>query len=693
MPTRKGGPRPLRQRMTPAEMRAAAASETEATEAQAAEAAATEAAAAEAAAAEAAPEPSAEPAAPAKVPRRNALFPVGASLYPLDEESANWDAWYARDVADDLALLEEARAGLVRVFVSWRVLEPQVSQYNTDALQQLLDIVSAARAKKLQTIVCLFADDRHAELVDVPWAKKRDPRTDPYLIQREIALAQKVVGHLRSDAGVFAWQLANEAFLSGFTEKSELDEWTMLLREAVHEIDSERPMTLGVDAETFFRSTGVDARDAVESCEFAVSHVTAAYRAYAAEGPITSGPSTYLESFLLRAANRGKPVLLDDAGTLSLDFSAAEEAAAMRTALWSGLANRAAGVLARRFRDLTTDQREPYFLDPYETLVGVVDAEGELKPAFDEVRRFVRSAARIDLKEFAQTPERTAVVIPAERFNPLPDLASLFDARSCLSAFIGAKRAHLPVAVAHETDEFSEYSVLIVPSAFNLADDTWDRLTAFVQGGGALVLSYGGGDAHPAIRELFGVEFRGDGGPRSLLSCRVAQDDMLGALVSFDAHFEVSNYALLSGGTATVVATDAKGSPLLTVNAVGQGRAVYIAAPLERAIAQGDPWATPAPISNLLREVYGAVARSAGCGAPVVCDVPAVEVTLLQGESEDVLVLINHAPEKVSPSLTTDRRIASVTDARGGAPVAVGGSTFGVAIEPNGVLALRLSYA
>ena len=677
MPTRKGGPRPPRQRIAPPEPVAPPT----------AEAAFSSMGSAEGGSAPEAPPP------PAKVVRRNPLFPTGVSLYPLDSESSNWDAWYAGEIEPDLALVEQARFGLIRIFASWKVLEPQVGQYDEDGLQRLLDIVAAARARKLQTIVCFFADDRHAEMVDVPWGKKRDPRTDAYLIQREISLVQQIVTHLRSDAGVFAWQLANEAFLSGFTDKHELDEWTMLLREAVQELDPKRPMTLGIDAETFFRSTGVDARDAVESCEFAVSHVTAAYRAYAAEGPVTSGPSTYLESFLLRTANRGKPVLLDDAGTLSLDFSPAEEAAAMRTSLWSALGNRAAGVLARRLRDMETERREPYYLDPFETLVGLTAVDGALKPSFAEANHFVRAAARIDLKSFVQTPERTAVIIPAERFNPLPDLASLFDARACLAAFIGAKHAHLPVAIAHEADDFSAYSVLFVPSAFNLADETWERLATFVQAGGSLLLSYGGGDAHPAIRELFGVEFRGDGGPRSTFSCRVAQEEILGALENFDAQFEVSNYALLSGGTATIVATDAKGSPLLTVNAVGQGRAVYIAAPLERAIAQGDPWATPAPVRRLQSEVYGAVARAAGCGAPVGCDVAEVEVVLFQGESEDILLLINHASEKVAPGLVADRRIGSITDVRGGAPVAVGSSTFGVTLDPNGVLVLRLSYA
>ena len=703
MPTRKEGPRVQRRRLEPAEGPVAAetvaaavpqdADEPVATAAAATAPDATDAASASPARPNASAPFAADAAAAAHPPRRNPLFPVGVSLYPLDEESTSFADAYARDLSPDLAALQGAEFGLVRLFVAWKVLEPAVGQYDQDALQHLADLVRSAREHKLQTVVCFFADDRHADLSEAGWATKRDPRTDAYLIQREISLVAQVVGKLRTDAGVFAWQLGNEAFLSGFTEKRELDEWTMLLREAIRELDPKRPIGLGLDAETFFRETGIDARDAVATCEFAVSHVTAAYRAYAAEGPVTSGPSTYLDAFLARLANRGVPVLLDEVGPLSLDTSPAEEAAALRTALWSALTNRAAGVLARRFRDLATDRREPYYLDPFETLVGLADSEGELKPSSAEARRFVRTAARLDLRHLAPTPERTAIVMPRERFNPLPDLAQLFDPRASLAAFVGAKEAHLPVVVAYESDDLTGYSVLIVPSAFNLTDSTWIKLAVFVQGGGSLLLSYGGGDAHPAIRELFGVEFLGDGGPREMLTCRVAQDDMLGALVSFDAHFAVSNFAQLSAGRATVVATDATCSPLLTVNQVGQGRAVYVATPIERAIAQGDPWSTPAPVRSLLREVYGAVARSAGCGAPVACDVPEVEVALYQGVTDDVLVLINHAPRKVATTLTTDRRVASLSDVRGGSPVAIGSATFGVTIGANGALALCLSYA
>lgn len=674
MPTRKGGPRQPRQRIERPEpaVKPQPESGDETT---------------------ASPAPKRPKATAGKPVARNPLFPVGASLYPLDAETQSPDEWYDRDMAPDLDALGEARCALVRVFVSWRVLEPQVGQYSEESLDRLSAVVEAARSRKMQVVVCFFADDRHAELTEVPWGKRRDARTDAYLVQREVALIAKVVGRLRGDAGVFAWQLGNEAFLSGFEDEAALADWVRVLREAIRELDADRPIGLGCDAETLFRATGVDARDAIDTCEFTVSHVTAAYRAYACEGPLTSGPSTYLDGFLLRMAHRGRPVLLDEIGTLSLEASAAEEAAHIRTVLWSGLMNRAAGAMARRLRDMDTERREPYFLDPFETLVGLADSDGVAKPAYTELRRFVRAAAGIDLRAHQLVAERTAVLIPAERYEPLPSLAGLYDPRACLQSYIAAKQAHVPVALIREDDDFSDVAVLVIPGVFSLAEETWERLASFVQTGGSVVFSYGGGDTHPAIRDLFGVEFLGDGGPEDMLSCRVAHADLLGALESFDAVFDIPNYALLSGGSATVVATNAQGSPLLTVNQVGQGRAVFVAAPIERAIAQGDPWATPPQVRHFITEVYGAVARSAGCGAPVTCDSPDVEVALFQGDTEDVLLLLNHSPEKISAGLMTDKRVISIADVRGGAPVAVGGTTFGVPIEANSAVALRLAYA
>lgn len=631
--------------------------------------------------------------APAEgAPRRNALFPIGITYYPLDTERAGWDDWYSGDVEADFATLSEARMTLVRVLVSWKALEPQVGLYDDDAAERIERLVRAARSNKLQLLVTFFGDDRHAELNDVPWGRKRDPRTDNYLIQRQVALVQRIVNRYRGEPSVFGWQLGSEAFLAGFTSAQALESWAAVLREAIREVDGDRPILLGCDPETLYRATGVDPREAIDTSELALAHVTSGYQVYAAEGPITSGPATYLHSFLLRSARRDLPVLLDDVGVSSLDFSPAEEAAYVRTALYSALMNRATGVMLRRYRDMETERREPYFRDPYEDLVGLADTEGVAKPVLSEVRKFARTTAHLDLRRYQLPAERVAVLIPAERYDPLPSMTGLYAPRAALQAYIRAKEAHVPVTLDREGEELGAYSVVIVPSPKRLRPATWERLKAFVQSGGSLLLSYGGGDPDPAVREVFGVEFLGDHGPRSSLSCRVAQPDLLGALEPFDVALEVPHHALLGVGSAIVVATDSSGSPLVTLNRYGQGRAVLLALPLERAVAQDDPRSAPEPVLALERSIIGALAASAGALPGVTCDTPGVETAVFGGEEDDVVVVLNHRPEKVTATLATERVVVSVADVRGGAAAPVGGTSFGVPLPPNGATALRLTY-
>jgi endo-1,4-beta-mannosidase len=637
------------------------------------------------------------PAAPARAedlgPLRNPLFPIGVDDYPLIEEKQSFSDWYDRDMDAEFAAMAAARISLVRLYVSWKLLEPQVGQYDADAEDKLGDLLTSAKAHDLKVIVTFFADDHLAEMNDLPWAKKRDPRTDDYLIAREVSLVQRVVNHYRAEPAVWAWELGNEAFFTGFADEDALQKWASTLREAIREVDTARAIILAPDPETLVRETGVDARAAIDGFEYGVTHVSAPYRAYAAEGPLTYGPATYLDSFLLRAAHREIPVIADGIGVHSQEHSVAEEAAYTRIALYSAFMNRASGAMLRRWRDLDTEKREPYFRDPFEILVGLNDVHDEPKPVLAEVRKFARVAARLDLRMHALVPERAAVVMPAERYEPLPSLTGLYAPRSCLQAYIAAKEAHLPVTLAREGDDLGEFMALFVPSAARLTPAMWSGLASFVQSGGSVVLSYGGGDADPALREIFGVEFLGDHGVRPVVSCRIAQPGLLGDLQPFDVKLDSPHYALIGSGTSTVVATDAMGSPLLTLNQYGQGKAVFLTAPLERAIAQSDPWAAPDAVRNLLRTVYGTVAKAAGAGPVIDCDEPAVEIALFSGEAGDVVFVLNHNSEPVNATLTADRMVASVADVRGGAAAEVGARAFAVPLAANGAAALRLIYA
>jgi endo-1,4-beta-mannosidase len=625
--------------------------------------------------------------------RRNPRFPVGVNYYPLDSGASTWEEWYAGDIDADFADFAATGLTLVRIFISWKLFEPQVDRYSEEATERLGEIVDAAEAHGLRLIVCFFADDRHADLLDVVWARKRDPRTDPYLIERQSALVRHIVERHRSDRSVFAWELANEAFWCGFESSEELESWAAALREVVRELDPDRPVMCSFDPETLFHESRVDGRGVAAECEITVSHPTMRYRTYAAEGSITSSSSTHLDSFLLRVAGSRRPVLLDDVGVHTLETSHAEEAAALRSALYSGVMNGASGALVRRWRDMATDRREPYFVDPYESIVGLRDPAGEPKAAMHELEEFTRTVGHLDLRTYTLPTERVAVLLASERRASLPALASLYTPRSCLESYARAKEAHIPVTVIHEEDAFVPFAVLIVPSVTDLAESTWERLRSWVQAGGALVLSYGGGEFGSEAREIFGVDFLGHGGARARATCRVAQQNLLGPLEPFDVAAEVPHFALLGPGTSTVVATDSSGSPLVTLNRYGQGRAVCVAAPYERVLGQAGLRTPPAEIQAFLRTLYGAVADVAGCRPQVACDAPAVEVALFAGEDDDVLFLLNHSDTPVTAGVGFVVSVATVTDIRGGAPAAVNGKSFGVPLGPHGVMALRLCYA
>lgn len=632
-------------------------------------------------------------ARPAPPVRRNPRFPLGTEYHQLGPDAHVWDEWYAHDPAPDFAAMRAAGLTLVRVFVSWKFFEPQVGRYSEEAAERLAALFESASLHRLRIIVCLFADEHAAELLDVVWGGTRDPRTDPYLIEREAALATHLAERFRAEPALFGWELANEAFCAGFTSTDALAAWVERMREAVRDGGSTHPVMLPVDPETLYHSAGVDAREAVETCEIAVTHATAAYLTYAAEGPPGEGCASHVDSFLLRLASRGAPVLVDSVGPRLPDLSLAEEAAAVRCALYSALMNGASGALVRRWRDGDSEPREPFFADESESLVGLQDAAGLPKPALRELEEFAGVLGGLDLGRYTRSPERGAVLLGAERRAPAGQPASLYTPRSCLAAYACAKAAHLGVTVAQEGDDCSAYSLLIVPSAFGLLDETWNYLMRWVGEGGSLVMSYGGGEAHPAMRELFGVDHLGDTGAGDRLVCRVAQDGVIDGLRSFDLRVSAGSFALLGRGGATVVATDATGSPLVTSNRYGRGSATYLAAPLERVVGQSGAWHPVPELKSMLSAVYRASALAAGCRPLLECDTPSVELCLLAGDDgEDLLLALNRSGREVTATVTAARAIESVCELTDTSPVKVAGTSFGMPLGPFAARVLRLCY-
>jgi endo-1,4-beta-mannosidase len=620
-------------------------------------------------------------------------FLLGVNYFPIDRERQSWGEWYAADPAVDFEAMAEMGITLVRVFLSWHLFEQQVAQYDDELYERLDRLVAAAKRNGLSLVITLFYDDAVAELLDVPWRQGRSVVRDDYMLTRAAQVAQRVAARYHTERAILAWDLMGGSLAADAGSGGRFKTWTRSVIEGLKEGQAEQMITVGVDAEALLEETGIGIGGALDFCGFRCAGSTAGAVAYMAGG-LDGGPTmSYLDSFLVRLARRGTPVIAHEVGPATLDDTAEHEAAALRVALAGVFANRAAGGLVRRWRDLDADWRDPYARLPYESAVGLRYPDGTERLEAEQVRIIADLVAAIDLEKYDWEQERAAVMMPLERYGSAHALSGLVTPRNVFAAYVAAKQTHLPVDVITEGDDLEGFSLVVVPSVQSVDEGTWPKLSAFVDAGGTVLLSYGGGDVTQAFCELFGLEFMGDLGRRSELTTKAGQETLLGTVPALDAKLELSHFALVSASGAGIVTTDTKGNPLITVHSRGQGKAVFCAAPLERAFAALATRDTQPEVRAYVRYLYSAVGRLSGAAPLYRTDAHQLELAVLRGKEgdSDILLVINHEPFDVEAEISSDRPIASVTDILSEKGAEVSATSFVLPIRAEQVKALELS--
>ncbi|MFC4122947.1 beta-galactosidase [Nonomuraea zeae] len=131
----------------------------------------------------------------------------------------------------------------------------------------------------------------------------------------------------------------------------------------------------------------------------------------------------------------------------------------------------------------------------------------------------------------------------------------------------------------HPSHDISRYRAVLMPSLYLISDEAVANLTAYVEGGGTLVVSYFSGIADPDTRVRLGGY---PGALRDLLGVRVEELHPLTAPVTLsDGTIGTfwSETVHLTGATAT--ATYPGGGPAITRHQAGAGTAWYISTRLD----------------------------------------------------------------------------------------------------------------
>ena len=240
--------------------------------------------------------------------------------------------------------------------------------------------------------------------------------------------------------------------------------------------------------------------------------------------------------------------------------------------------------------------------------------------------------------------------------------------------------AGVPVDVIDQNGALDGYKLVVVPMAYMLRPGFTEGLKAYIEQGGTAVMTYWsaivdesdlcflGGVPGGGLREVFGVREEESQSyyPHESVGITMVDGNALGLSGTYQA---VDTCSVVHAEGAEVLATYADryfaGTPAMTVNAYGKGKAVYLAA---RAGAA------------LLRDLYGRLRAELGLARAIATDLPpGVTAQIRTNGDTRYVFLMNFNAEPAQVVL--DARYADVL--RGGA---VRGT---VSLERYGVRVLR----
>jgi endo-1,4-beta-mannosidase len=386
------------------------------------------------------------------------------------------------------------------------------------------------------------------------------------------------------------------------------------------------------------------------------------------------------------------PVVLEEFGFSTHQYSEESQARFISETLYTALAHGASGAFVWCFSDFTGESDQPYEWRPLELGFGVVRRNGSLKPAALVIKRFAGEVERLEKMGFNRVFRRAPRASVLAPFYVFRDYEFVWY-RSALG-FWGSVKAPLVASIllsSSSVDNTVIYELdvervsgsarlLVAPSTILALTTTWRRLLEFVEGGGVLYVSLARGfgslrASHEAAThmwsELMGVECSlraGSVGVRYHGEVSVVFAKSFGLVgggekITVSAEVPVYTYEL-KPVDAEVLAVDESERPVFFRAKRGRGCVYVSAIPVEliEATAEYMEW------TGKLQLLYKSLAREAGIPTVYEASSPEVEVKPFYGESGDIVIAVNHGEDKTT-TITSSKPIESISKIGGDAEV------------------------
>jgi endo-1,4-beta-mannosidase len=565
-------------------------------------------------------------------------------------------------VQEELAQMRRIGLNCCRSFAFIPSFMPAPPTVEAGALRRLETFLELCQAEGVATIPSFLVGHMSGENYDFPGQAGRCTYTDPEVLSWELALVRAVSEVSAGQPAVVAYLASNEMpRWGGKSTPRTIVDWARTLRRTLHEVDDQRPFSLGDGVMNL--DGGQDGFDPAALA--GVVDFVGPHSYYSDHDPLRQALNA---EFCIRSLSHLRlPVLFEEFGCSCTQASEANQALYYREVLHACLGAGAVGALSWCFSDFDLTADPPYDHHAFELGFGVTRADGSEKPVCNELRdvaRLVRS--ELDWPSLRPPRPMAALIVPSY-FNTRYPFSSEDRARmrrTLLQAYVLCAAAGVEAELVPETGTLEHYDLLLAPSTQKLLASTWRRLLQRAGEGATVYWSFFNGDhdfhqgawCHP-LEQLIGCRHGLRYGCPDLPD---PQWSVTGPGLTLRCPTDVGApfpraYLPIEPIDAEVLGRDNRGRPALVHARHGAGRVVFLNHPLEYYLAEQ----SGATATSGGDQLYRYLAEVAGVAPQICAHDPHVQVRQAADSRGTLLWLINHGWQEVAAQLDTP----------GGAPV------------------------
>lgn len=581
-------------------------------------------------------------------------FILGLNYWPRKTGPRMWFRWDPASINEDLRIIKSLGVRAVRFFLLLQDMANPHAEPHPEVLERLAEFLNLLGEHGLAGFATILVGHMSGR----NWGISFEPSDGVYsvtFLRRLRRFLEALVMGVGGEAlePVKAWVLSNELML--YAKPRDREEYLGFVESAVRMIKSLDPGKLvGLGDVT---GPGAEAPNVARICDYCGYHLY-----YYDADPVRHGLA-YALAVDVNSLGGEAPVIAEELGFSSAQYSNAEIGKFLRSVLVSILGNGASGAFVWCFSDFNLEGEPPYLWKPFELRFGVVDSEGKLKPQARVLKEFSRLLEELESRgiypDFTPLKDPVALLYPAFTYAEgleFIDCDPKLIKSSLLETYAALKTMGVNPIVLPE-DSLTRFSrrlrLVMIPSIPTLLSTTWRHLTRFVNDGGSLYYSYLRHANHPhdspthLCEELFGVTPNLPAGspgthPPDEVVVRVGDGRELIKVPRGDPALLGNLFKPIK---AQVVGEGKGGDPQLFLARLGDGNTLLMSFPIE-ALAYDNLRLDEGRAE--LRKLYAFALRVAGL-EPVTRVKPEHEgleiIQWLGGGSEAVLFVINHSLE------------------------------------------------